>query len=118
MPNTPDQIRQAQQDLRKALDLSFADTTFSEGQRDAVITLCAKFRPIFSLNKQELGRCKIAEAQIPLKPGTEPVNRALYRANLKAAAAMQKYVKEMLSSKSDHHLGVRHVASWRNDADR
>ena len=98
MPNTPDQIRQAQQDLRKALDLSFADTTFSEGQRDAVITLCAKFRPIFSLNTQELGRCKIAEAQIPLKPGTEPVNRAPYRANPKAAAAMQKCVKEMLET--------------------
>ena len=58
--------------------------------------MCARYRPVFALSMSELGRCTNAEATFPLPPDTRPIDRAPYRANPKAKAAIDKCVHDML----------------------
>ena len=44
----------------------------------------------------ELGHCTNAEATLPLPPDTRPIDRAPYRANLRAKAVIDKCVHDML----------------------
>ena len=62
-----------------------------------MLDLCAKYRPVFSLNRSELGKCTTHEATFPLPPNTKPVSRRPYRANPRAEAVINKCVKDMLT---------------------
>ena len=74
-PVTDEDIRRAKSDLEGPLSKAFSDSTFTSEQKEAVLDLCAKFRPVFSLSMSELGRCTIAEATFPVPEGTRPVDR-------------------------------------------
>ena len=83
------------EELRTALKDSFNTTTFSADQCAQLLDLCTKYRSVFSLSPKELGRCKIAEAEFPLQPGTQPVDRSAYRTNPRVQQVIDKCVKQM-----------------------
>ena len=82
-------------ELRAALTRAFDKTTFTPAECEQVITLCTKYRSVFSLSPQELGRCTLAEATFPLEPGTRPVNRTPYRAHPRVRETIDKCVNQM-----------------------
>ena len=86
---------QARIDLTAALDESFKNTTFDDQQRTQIINLCTKYRSVFSLNRKELGKCTIAEAQFSLQKDTKPVDRHPYRTNPRAQKVIDKCVDDM-----------------------
>ena len=81
--------------LTAALDELFKNTTFDDQQRTQIINLCTKYRSVFSLNKKELGKCTIAEAQFSLQKDTKPVDRHPYRTNPRAQKVIDKCVDDM-----------------------
>ena len=91
----PDQTAKHRADLQQALTKAFANTTFSADQREEILQLCTRYRSVFSLHPDELGKCTIAEADFPLEPGTRPVNRAPYRANPRVQEVIDKCVNEL-----------------------
>ena len=82
-------------ELKGAMEKAFANTTFTSQQCSQILDLCAKYRHVFSLSPQELGKCKIAKADFPLEPGTKPVDRAPYRTNPRAQEVIDKCVDQM-----------------------
>ena len=72
---------QARIDLTAALDESFKNSTSNDQQNTQLLDLCTRYRSVFSLNQDELGRCTIAEAEFPLQQNTKPVDRHPYRTN-------------------------------------
>ena len=89
-------IRRARSDLEGPLSKAFPNSTFTDEQKESVLDLCAKYRPVFSLSMSELGRCTIAEATFPVPPDTRPVDRPPYRPNPRTSAVTDKCVNEML----------------------
>ncbi len=96
-PVTDEDVRRARSELEGPLSKAFSNTTLTDDQRDAVLDLCARFRPVFSLSMSELGECTIAEATFPVPPGTRPVDRPPYRPNPRTAAVIDKCVADMLA---------------------
>ena len=47
--------------LTAALDASFKNSTFNDQQKTHLLDLCTRYRSVFSLNQDGLGRCTIAE---------------------------------------------------------
>lgn len=92
---TAQQTEQHRQELEKALSKAFQSTTFSPDQREQILQLCTKYRSVFSLTPQELGKCNITEADFPMPPGTKPVNRAPYRASPQVQEVIDKCVDQM-----------------------
>jgi hypothetical protein len=86
---------QARNQLAAALEDSFKNTTFDDQQRTQIINLCTRYRSVFSLNPKELGRCKIGEAEFPLRENTKPVDRHPYRTNPRAQEVIDKCVDDM-----------------------
>ena len=86
---------QARIDLTAALDESFKNSTFNGQQKTQLLDLCAQYRSVFSLTREELGRCTIAEAEFPLQKNTKPVDRRPYRTNPKAQEVIDKYAENM-----------------------
>ena len=86
---------QARIDLTAALDESFKNTTFNDQQRTQLLNLCTRYRSVFSLNRNELGRCTIAEAEFLLQKNTKPVDRHPYTTNPRAQKAIDKWVNDM-----------------------
>ena len=74
----------------------FTNTKLTTDQEASVIDLCARYRPVFALSMSELGRFTNAEATFPLPPDTRPIDRALYRANPRAKAVIDKCAYDML----------------------
>ena len=66
---------QARTDLTAALDESFKNSTVNGQQRTQLLDLCTRYRSVFSLNQDELGKCTIAKAEFPLQKNTKPVDR-------------------------------------------
>ena len=95
-PVTDEEVRRARSDLEGPLSKAFSETTFTSEQKESVLDLCAKYRPVFSLSMSELGRCTIAEATFPVPSGTRPVDRPPYRPNPRTSAAIDKCVDDML----------------------
>ena len=96
-PKTVGELAAAREELAEPLKKAFTNSTFSREQQARVLDLCAKYRPVFSLNSSELGKCTTAEATFPMPPNTKPVSRRPYRANPRAEAVINKCVKDMLS---------------------
>ena len=97
--NTPvsdEGIRRARSDLEGPLSKAFSASNFTSEQKESVLDLCAKYRPVFSLFMSELGRCTIAEATFPVPPGTRAVDRPPYRPNPRTSAVIAKCVNELL----------------------
>ena len=65
-------------------------------QKGAVLDLCAKYRPFFSLSVSEIGRCTIAETTFPVPEVTRVVDRPLYGPNPRISEVIDKCVNEML----------------------
>ena len=86
---------QARIDLTAALDESFKNTTFNDQQRTQLSNLCTRYRSVFSLSQNELGRCTIAEAEFLLQKNTEPVDRHPYTTNPRAQEVIDKCVNDM-----------------------
>ena len=82
-------------ELRAALTRAFDKTTFTPAECEQVLTLCTKYRSVFSLSPQEQGKCTLAEATFPLGPGTRSVNRTPYRANPRVQETIDKGVSQM-----------------------
>ena len=82
-------------ELRAALARACDKTAFTPAECEQVLTLCTKYRIVFSLSPQELGRCTLAEATFPLEPGTRPVNRTPYRANPRVQETIDECVNQM-----------------------
>ena len=95
-PVSDEDVRRVRSDLEGRLSKAFASSTFTEAQKDAVLDLCAKYRPVFSLSMSELERCTIAEATFSLPEGTRPVDRPPYRPNPSSSEVIDKCVNEML----------------------
>ena len=55
----PDQTAKHRADLQQALTKAFANTTFSADQREEILQLCTRYRSVFSLHPDELGKCTI-----------------------------------------------------------
>ena len=89
---------QARIDLTAALDESFKNSTFNGQQRTQLFDLCTRYRSVFSLNQDELGKCTIAEAEFPLQKNTKPVDRHPYRTNPRAQKVIDKCVDDMESA--------------------
>ena len=68
------------------------NTTLNTVQREAVLTLCAKHRPVFSLSMSELGRCTTAVATFPLPDDTRVVDKAPYRSHPSTSGVVDKCV--------------------------
>lgn len=96
-PTTKAAITAARKELVEPLQQAFADSTFSPEQQAQVSELCAKYRPVFSLNSGELGKCTTTEATFPMPPDTKPVSRRPYRANPRTEAVINKCVEDMLA---------------------
>lgn len=88
-------IRRPNPDLTWPLSGAFQNTTLNPAHEDAVLDLCAKYRPVVSLNTSELGTFTIAEATFPVLPGTRPVDRPPCRPNPRTSAVMDKCVADM-----------------------
>ena len=86
---------QARTDLTAALDETFKNTTFNGQQRAQLLNLCTRYRSVFSLNPNELGKCTIVEAEFPLQKNTKPVDRHPYRTNPRAQEVIDKCVDDM-----------------------
>ena len=84
------------QHFRNTLFKYFTNTKRTTDQKASVLDLYATYRPVFALSMSELGRFPNAEATFPLPPDTRPIDRALYRANPRAKAAIDKCVHDML----------------------
>ena len=56
---------------------------------------CTKYRSVFSLSPQELGKYTLAKKTFPLEPGTRPVNRTLHSANTRVQETIDKCVNQM-----------------------
>ncbi|CAB1108264.1 unnamed protein product [Ectocarpus sp. CCAP 1310/34] len=95
-PKTASEIAAAKAELVEPLSKAFANSTFTKEQQTRILDLCAKYRPVFSLNRKELGKCKTAQATFPMPPNTKLVNRRPYRANPHTEAVIQTCVKDML----------------------
>ncbi|CAB1105069.1 unnamed protein product [Ectocarpus sp. CCAP 1310/34] len=95
-PKTASEIAAAKAELGKPLSKAFANFTFTKEQQTRILDLSAKYRPVFSLNRKELGKCTTAQATFPMPPNTKPVNRRPYRANPHTEAVIQTCVKDML----------------------
>ena len=80
-PITPTEIAAARAEIIAPLSRAFVDSTFTVEQQSATLELCAKYRPVLSLSRAELGKCNTAEATFPLPAHTKPVSRRPYRAN-------------------------------------
>lgn len=93
--SSPEQTAKHREDLRKALTKAFAKTTFSPDQCEETLQLCTRYRSVFSLSPDELGKCTLTEADFPLEPGTRPVNRAPYRANPRVQEVSVECMQEM-----------------------
>ena len=78
--------------LRSALTRAFDKTTFTPAECEQVLTLCTKYRSVFSLSPQELDKRTLTEATFPLQPRTRPVNRTPYRANRSVQETIDKCV--------------------------
>ena len=74
----------------------FTNTKRTTDQKASVLDLYATYRPVFALSMSELGRFPNAEATFPLPPDTRPIDRALYRANPRAKAVIDKCVYGMV----------------------
>ena len=61
-PTSLKEIQSAKAELEDPLSGAFENSTLTTVQRDAVLMLCAKYRPFFLLSKSELGRCTTAQA--------------------------------------------------------
>ena len=89
-------IESTRNELRAALTTAFENTTFSPpGECAQLLELCTKYRSVFSLSPQELGKGTLAEATFPLEPGTRPVDRTPYRANPRVQGTIDKCVNQM-----------------------
>ena len=82
-------------EVRAALTRALDKTMFTPAECEQVLTLCTKYRSVFSLSPRELDRCALAEATFPLEPGTRPVNRTPYRANPRVQETIDKCVNQM-----------------------
>ena len=97
--NTPvsdEDIRHARSGLESPLSKAFSTSRLTSEQKESVLDLCAKCRPVFSLSMSELRRCTIAEATFSVSPGAHPVDRPPYRPNPRTSAVIDKCVNEML----------------------
>ena len=74
-PKTPTEIAAARAEMAAPLSKAFVDSTFTVEHQSAILDLCAKYRPVLSLSKAELGKCTTAEATLPPPVNTEPVSR-------------------------------------------
>ena len=84
--------------MTAAFDESFESSTFNAQQRAELLDLCTRYRSVFSLNQDELGRCTITEAESPLQKNTKPVDRHPYRTNPRAQEVIDKCVDDMESA--------------------
>ena len=66
-------------------------------RKHKLLDLCNSVSTSFSLNQEELGRCTIAEAELPLQKNTKPVARHPYRTNPRAQEVIDKCVENMES---------------------
>ena len=89
---------QARIDLTVALDESFKNSTFNGQQRTQLLDLCTRYRSVFSLNQDELGRCTITGAEFSSQKNTKPVDRHPYRTNPKPQEVVDKCVDDMESA--------------------
>ena len=95
-PKNSSDVARAKAELVEPLKKAFAESTFNAKQQEQVLELCAKYRPVFSLNRRELGKCMTAEATFPMPPDTKPVSRRPYRANPRTESVIDTCVKDML----------------------
>ena len=77
-PKSPTEIQNAKSELEDPLSGAFENTTLTSVEKDAVLTLCANYRPVFSLSMSELGCCTTATVTFPLPNDTSAVDRARY----------------------------------------
>ena len=89
-PKTPTEIAAARAEIAAPLSKAFVDSTFTAEQQSA------KYRPVLSFSRAELGKCTTAEATFPLPVNTKPVSRRPYRANPRTEAIINKCVQDML----------------------
>ena len=76
------------------------------------MNLCAKYRAVFSLSADELGCCKIAEATVPLQPGTCPVDRAPYR----TSPRLQKQIDDQVDKLLKQGIIEERTSAWGSPA--
>ena len=67
---SPKEIQSAKSELEDPLSRAFENPTLNTVQGEALLTLGAKYRPVFSLSMSELGRCTITVATFPLPDNT------------------------------------------------
>ena len=96
-PNTPTAIAAARAEIAAPLSNAFVDSKFTVEQQSTILDLCAKYRPVLSLSRAELGECTTAEATFPLPVNTKPVSRRPYRANPSAKAIITKCIQDMFT---------------------
>ena len=89
---------QARIDLTASLDETFKNLAFNDQQKTQLLDLCTRYRSVFSLNQEELGRRTIAKAEFPLQKNTKPVDRHPYRTNPRAQDVIDKCVENMESA--------------------
>ena len=73
------------------------NSTFNDKQKTQLLDLCTRYRTVFSLNLEELGRCTIPEAELLLQKNTKPMDRYPYRTNPRAQEVIDKCVENMES---------------------
>ena len=114
-PKTPAEIAAARAEIIAPLSKASVDSTFTVEQQLAILGLCAKYRPVLSLSRAELGK-GTAEATFPLPDNYKPASRRPYRANPRTKAAISKCVQYMLNDdiivRALKSVGARSLLSW------
>ena len=72
------------------------------------LTFIRNIVPFFSLPPNELGRCTIAEATFPSKPGTRPVERNFYRTSPLVQETIDQQVDELL----EQNIFEERTSAW------
>ena len=101
-------IAAARTEIIAPFSKAFAVCTITIEQQSAVLYICAKYRPVLSLSRSELGKFTTAEATFPLPHNTKPVSRRPYRANPRTEAVTNKCVQGLL----DDDIIVERSSPW------
>ena len=113
MHNHPESS-QARIDLTADLDESFKNSAFNHQQKTQLLDLCTRYRSVFSLNQEQLGRCTIAGVTARFGEGGGKLHRRRARGVLNPCARESKartgrFLSEKLIS---DHAAVWLLSIW------
>ena len=92
---------------RNPVPLDMSETILNPSQQQKLRQLVAKYRNVFAVTDDELGRTHLYEHRLRLKPGTHPPKERLYRTNAAERKFIKSQIEEMLQKDIIEHTTSR-----------